>query len=335
MKRRFFCSALLLASLISFSGCGDKNGAGAPPVSDASDNIEVPLQIFIKGESQPLTALAGRHFGDVILLETKGQGSHTVQWWSADPQSLEFKGNGELHIHRSGRYLIGALTEDASSYVTVEILSSPSSAGAGKPPPSGNSPSDPPESQPGDPPETQPGDPPESQPGDPPESQPGNEPPASVPSDPFMDEVISFHPGPHAGFGSDRFPQIVLGSPKGAGLSFGGFDVLSLGVGGEIVLKSDTPILDETGPDFIVFENAFYAGGNPNAPFAEPGEVAVSQDGIHFIAFPCASTDSVNHYPGCAGVHPVFANPDTNSISPTDPAVAGGDAFDLHDLDLG
>src|SRR5262249_52479355 len=35
---------------------------------------------------------------------------------------------------------------------------------------------------------------------------------------------------------------------------------------------------------------------------------------------------------GFAGVHPVFANVDANTIDPFDPATAGGDAFDLADL---
>jgi hypothetical protein len=114
----------------------------------------------------------------------------------------------------------------------------------------------------------------------------------------------------------------------------GSFDVLSLGVGGIIVLKSDTPILDGPGVDFIVFENAFYVDGDPKAPFAEPGEVSVSQDGERFFVFPCAKNDRADGYPGCAGVHPVFANSETNHIDPTDPATAGGDDFDLQKLGL-
>ena len=37
--------------------------------------------------------------------------------------------------------------------------------------------------------------------------------------------------------------------------------------------------------------------------------------------------------PGCAGVNPVLANR-TNGVDPTDPALAGGDAFDLADVGL-
>jgi hypothetical protein len=37
---------------------------------------------------------------------------------------------------------------------------------------------------------------------------------------------------------------------------------------------------------------------------------------------------------GCAGRSPVFANVDDNDIDPTDPDVAGGDAFDLANVGM-
>ena len=114
----------------------------------------------------------------------------------------------------------------------------------------------------------------------------------------------------------------------------GSFHVLSLGVGGEIILKSATPILNGAGEDFIVFENAFFAGGSPNAPFVELGQVSLSQDGTHFFPFNCETQNPAEFYPGCAGVHPVLANSELNDIDPTDPDAAGGDAFDLNDLGL-
>jgi len=39
-------------------------------------------------------------------------------------------------------------------------------------------------------------------------------------------------------------------------------------------------------------------------------------------------------YPGCAGVKPVLANVDTNTLPPNDPGRAGGDAFDLAALSM-
>ncbi len=164
--------------------------------------------------------------------------------------------------------------------------------------------------------------------------------PDALPADRFASSVVSFTPGEGAGIGgttafdpSDpRYPSIVFGPPDGAGSSQGGTDVLSLGKGGEIVLGfGDTGIVDEPGPDFIVFENAFLIGGNPMAVFSELGEVSVSQDGETWATFTCQS--KAFPYTGCAGWHPVLANP-SNCLPPDDPAKAGGDPFDLADVGL-
>jgi hypothetical protein len=71
--------------------------------------------------------------------------------------------------------------------------------------------------------------------------------------------------------------------------------------------------------------------GNPNAVYAEPGEVSVSDDGVSWTSFPCTQTTQDPPYGSCAGWHPVYSNPD-NDISPADPKTAGGDAFDLADI---
>ncbi len=144
-------------------------------------------------------------------------------------------------------------------------------------------------------------------------------------NNPFADKVVSFNPGPYAGFGQDRSPDIVLGPPQGGGSGVGSLDVLSLGERGEIVLEfTDIGVVDGPGVDLLVFENPF---GN----FSERGIVAVSEDGRSWHEFPCDPADAANGYPGCAGVKHVFSSPD-NGISPTDPAVAGGDGFDLASL---
>src|SRR5262249_56398854 len=116
----------------------------------------------------------------------------------------------------------------------------------------------------------------------------------------------------------------------------------------------DNVITDGPGPDLLVFENPFLPTGLTTlAPFAEPGVVEVSGDGVDWHSFPCALT-TAPYYPGCAGVYPVFANaddpgapsplvPSTTPIAdlvgvPVDtfvpPAGAGGDAFDLADVGL-
>ena len=147
----------------------------------------------------------------------------------------------------------------------------------------------------------------------------------------FATEVLSFTPGPGPNFGQDDLPEVVLGPPKGAGAINGSLDVVTLGNGGSITLGFEPSwIVDGPGPDLIVFENAFYVNGNPDTPYAELASVEVSEDGKRFEAFPCTATEAP--YGSCAGWHPVYANSDTNTIDPTDPAVAGGDAFDLADL---
>lgn len=150
----------------------------------------------------------------------------------------------------------------------------------------------------------------------------------------FATTVSSFTAGPGPTFGQDDLPDVVLGPPKGAGAINGSLDVVTLGNGGSITLGFEPSwIVDGPGPDLIVFENAFYVNGNPDTPYAELASVEVSEDGEHFEAFPCTATQAP--YGSCAGWHPVYANPDTNTIDPTDPAVAGGDAFDLADIGVG
>jgi hypothetical protein len=126
-------------------------------------------------------------------------------------------------------------------------------------------------------------------------------------------------------------PKVVLGPPVGGGAQQGSLDVVSLGTGGEIVLSfGDNAIVDGDGPDFTVFENAFWAGGDANHPNAELGEVSVIDDGETWHVFPCSQGPGPT-YGTCAGWHPVYSTPD-NGISALDPATSGGDVFDLHDI---
>ena len=149
--------------------------------------------------------------------------------------------------------------------------------------------------------------------------------------DAFADRIVSFTPGEGAGFGQDLCPGIVLGSPEGMGTGNGSLHTLSLGAGGSIVLElTDLAAVDGPGVDLLVFENAFARSGT-GATFAEPGRVAVSEDGVAWSELPCAAADEAHGYPGCAGVKPVFAS-STNGISATDPEAAGGDGFDLDAL---
>jgi hypothetical protein len=54
-----------------------------------------------------------------------------------------------------------------------------------------------------------------------------------------ISKVVDFSPGLNAGFGQNQLPQIILGLPKAGGSNQGSLDVLSLGIGGEIILAFD------------------------------------------------------------------------------------------------
>ncbi len=152
-------------------------------------------------------------------------------------------------------------------------------------------------------------------------------------ADRFITKVVSFTPGECAGFGANEMPDIVLGPPVGTGSLKGSFDVVTLGLGGEIVVSFEpNAIVDGPGPDFIVFENAFYAGGSSTQPAADPGEVSVSEDGVTWKTYEC-TPGSAAPYGKCAGWHPVYSAPG-NGISPIDPATAGGEAYDLAELGI-
>ena len=146
-------------------------------------------------------------------------------------------------------------------------------------------------------------------------------------TDPFADAVVSFEPGSGAGFGKKDYPEIVLGSPEGAGASAGSQHVLSLGEGGMIILEmTDLAVIDGDGPDLLVFENPFPG-------WLEIGVVAASEDGKKWFEWTCESDNADGGYPGCAGVNFVHATSEL-LVDPTDPEAAGGDAFDLADIGL-
>ncbi|HSP98189.1 MAG TPA: dockerin type I domain-containing protein [Candidatus Dormibacteraeota bacterium] len=148
--------------------------------------------------------------------------------------------------------------------------------------------------------------------------------------DPFADAVVDLTVGDGGGFGTDMLPGIVLGPPRGGGAVQQSLDVVSLGNDGVITLRFDLPLIcDGPGPDFTVFENAFHVGTPEGPIFEEYGIVSVSQDGVTFVDLPY---DPVTHA-GLAGRTPVLSNPD-NGVDPLDPAVSGGDAFDLASVGL-
>jgi hypothetical protein len=157
-------------------------------------------------------------------------------------------------------------------------------------------------------------------------------------ADRFVTSVVSFTPTGCTGFGQSAMPGVVEGPPVGGGADRGSTDVVSLGSGGSIVVSfAPNAIVDGPGPDFIVFENPFWIDGNASDPYAEPGEVSVSDDGVTWTPFPCTPTLDPHAADGtgvappygmCGGWQVVYSTPQ-NGISPVDPSVAGGLALDL------
>jgi hypothetical protein len=150
---------------------------------------------------------------------------------------------------------------------------------------------------------------------------------------PYASELVSYEIGASGGYGMNKLPDVVLGPPRGGGSSAGSLHVLSLGIGGEIVLGFGArEISDGPGPDFIVFENAFWANGDPDAAFNEPGEVAVSEDGETWHVFACDPEGAIEEA-GCAGLRPVLEF-DSATMTELDPDETGGDPFDLAAIDM-
>ena len=132
--------------------------------------------------------------------------------------------------------------------------------------------------------------------------------------DPWADEVISYDEGsnPAAGFTT---PGTALGPPErftGEGVfpgavtvfnsPFGTDEIVSVGEGGALVVRFDTPIADDPdnpyGIDLLVFGNALFvydgAGvGNPAGLFSDPGLIDISADGITWVAVPGVAADDL------------------------------------------
>jgi hypothetical protein len=135
----------------------------------------------------------------------------------------------------------------------------------------------------------------------------------------FATDVLSHSFGGGQNFNQAAgFPQAMLGPPAAGDPS----SLVSLGNGGWVVLGfAGNAIVDGPGVDFTVFEN-------PLPSFKELATVAVSDDAQHWTEFPCSAAQDASDYGFCAGVGVVYSSPN-NGIDPLDPAVSGGDHYDL------
>lgn len=158
--------------------------------------------------------------------------------------------------------------------------------------------------------------------------------PAAWEALPYALEVLEVSFGLGAGFGQERMPNVVLGPPVPGGEQQGSVDVLSLGVGGELVLGlgGGRWFVDGPGVDLVVFENAFRYGPGGSKVFGEPAEVSLSEDGETWRSFGCEPTEPAPPWEHCAGQAPVRAfDASSPELLHED---SGGDGFDLGVLGL-
>ena len=149
----------------------------------------------------------------------------------------------------------------------------------------------------------------------------------------------------------------------GSGWNTGSTDVYSTENSSEcesgeecIVLEwTGKKVTNETGIDFVVYENPFLTGSNPNSRFLEPVIVEVSADGSNWCGWnPSYSGGSSNtdlrnpgNYSDLAAITPVeFKQSDSNTLTASDLFTevtdshgthlkGGGDGFDLNASSFG
>ncbi|XDD50134.1 LIC_13355 family lipoprotein [Leptospira sp. WS92.C1] len=132
----------------------------------------------------------------------------------------------------------------------------------------------------------------------------------------------------------------------GMGNFNGSLDVFTLdinGPGATIILGwNGKKVLDTIGNDFIVYENPFLMGGNPNTVFLEPTIVEVGNDQANWCGWNPTYTggatfsNNPNGWLRFAGIRYVDYNQDTSSMnSATLFSTGGGDVFDLSDANFG
>lgn len=165
-------------------------------------------------------------------------------------------------------------------------------------------------------------------------------------NDPYADEVVDFQPLSS----TSQNRSNALGPPSGRTVFLqarsnddGG---ASSPYGGTIILKfTGNMVVDNPGVDFTVFGNVpmIHLERLPDAVrWMRPAIVAVSQDGENWREFPFSfrsdylEDEGINYYSpyaydyGFAGITPVESR--NGYPDPTNPAVSGGDSFDLNDL---
>ncbi len=90
--------------------------------------------------------------------------------------------------------------------------------------------------------------------------------------------------------------KVVQGMDAG-GIGVANNDIVSLGDSGVAVLTFNNIIYNGIGPDFVVFENGFANGANPEEAFLELAFVEVSSDGVNYTRFPASCISDTTQIP--------------------------------------
>ena len=142
-------------------------------------------------------------------------------------------------------------------------------------------------------------------------------------------------------------PANAFGPPTGGGKTVpnaSSTELLLVPSGEHVVIALDgVRLVDGAGPDFVLYENVFFAGNDFFNRAVDPAVVEVSVDGEAWFAFPYELREDYEAGPFSAdprrfvgflfGIEPTFAHAENNRISSRSPA-AGGDRFDLATLGL-
>lgn len=170
---------------------------------------------------------------------------------------------------------------------------------------------------------------------------------------PFASSVISYVAGTGAAAGFSN-PSVALGSPErftGEGFqpqcvtpfqpAFRPNEIVSLGVGGRIVLAFDHDVVDDPrnpfGVDLIVFGNSFFTDlsggfGVVGGLASDGGRVFVSSDGVAWTEVPGVVGDGLFPTLGYIDVAPFATLPGTvesDFLRPVDPTMTMGDIVGL------
>jgi hypothetical protein len=162
--------------------------------------------------------------------------------------------------------------------------------------------------------------------------------------DPFADEVISYVPGTNADAGYDD-SSVAVGSPErfscGTAVTIMSSawlpeEIVSVGTGGSLVLRFDTPVVDDPrnpfGIDLMVFGNSFFSDfGSPpniNSLFNEGGVIEVSPDNVTWATIPGVEADGLFPTQGWLDTEafdPEEGTVETDFTRPVDPSLTFAD----------